>query len=210
MSMTIKDDRGYWFDGMGEAKPEAWLDKYIPLREKLVDEMIEEALAMEQMLSEFRELSMKKLYGRLSEIYEETGVQLRKTRQGSFSITNHSKTVKISIGQGTAVMFDERLMVAQTLLEEYIEEISEGASNSLKDLILSVFKENKNGNIDKTALLSLRKKHTPTDFNPKWHKAMDLIIESMEHYKTKQYLRFEYKKREDEHFRRVKLSLSQV
>lgn len=97
--------------------------------------------------------------------------------KGNFQFTSFDGSIQVSRSARYELSFDERLHVAQEIIEQLIEQKAEGADADLAVMIKGVFKPTSDGLLSKAKVMGLFRwkiKH------PRWLEAMDLIRESIE------------------------------
>lgn len=119
------------------------------------------------------------------QMLDEKNIKLRNNTRGGYSISTTDKSVKIEIAISETISFDERIDVAQKLINEYLEDKTKGADQDLTILVNEAFRTNR-GRLDTKRILGLMKL---TINHEKWKKAIDLIKESMSTKDSKRYVR---------------------
>lgn len=110
--------------------------------------------------------------------------------KGNASITSFDGSIKVQLAVSDNVVFDERLQVAKSLIDECLHEWSETSNDNIKAIINHAFQVDKEGKISTHRVLGLRSLNITDE---KWLKAMQAIQDSVLVVSTKEYLRvYEY------------------
>ena len=116
---------------------------------------------------------------------DEKKIELRDNSRGGYSISTIDKAIKVEITVAETIAFDERIDVAQKLINEYLEDKTKGADQDLAILVNEAFRTTR-GRLDTRRIINLMKLKIT---NEKWAKAVDLIKESMSTSDSKRYIR---------------------
>lgn len=106
-------------------------------------------------------------------------------KKGNFQFASFDGAIQVSRSARYELRFDERLRVAQEIIEGVIAEKAEGVDEDLAELIKGVFRPTSDGLLSQARVLGLfrlRIRH------PRWAEAMDLIRESIESRRGKNLL----------------------
>lgn len=129
------------------------------------------------------------VFAMADDLYERTltekNIKLRNNSKGGYSIVTIDKSVKIEVTISESIAFDDRIDIAQKLINEYLEDKTKDGDAELSLLINEAFRTT-HGRLDTRRIINLMKlqiKHT------KWVKAMELIKESMSTSNSKRYIR---------------------
>ena len=134
----------------------------------------------------------------LERIYAETSADLdtmermaadgRKAKlgaKGNFQFTSFDGSIQVARKARYELRFDERLRVAQSIIEEIVKEKAEGVDEDLAEMVRGIFRPTSDGLLSQArvmGLFRLRIKH------PRWSEAMDMIRESIEARRTNSIL----------------------
>jgi hypothetical protein len=106
-------------------------------------------------------------------------------KKGNFQFASFDGAIQVSRSARYELRFDERLRVAQEIIDQIIAEKAEGVDEDLAELIKGVFRPTSDGLLSQArvmGLFRLRIRH------PRWAEAMDLIRESIESRRGKNLL----------------------
>jgi hypothetical protein len=203
MNQTQQIPQGYMLDAQGRLIPESQIKKIDLERDKLVKEIVSEAVHEAQELAKFKEKTMKKIESFVSKSAKEFRVKLG-GKKGNITLLSYDGKYKITRAINEFIAFDERLQVAKALIDECIQEWSDGSRDEIKVLINDAFRVDKQGKIDRNRILGLRRLNIK---HPKWKKAMDAITESITVTNTKEYIRV-YERQENGAYQPLSLDIS--
>jgi len=113
-----------------------------------------------------------------------TGVR-KPGSKGNFQFTSFDGSIQVARNARYELRFDDRLRVAQEIIEGIIAEKAEGVDEDLAELIKGVFRPTSDGLLSQArvmGLFRLKIKH------PRWAEAMNLIKESIESRRGKNLL----------------------
>ncbi len=203
--MTQKNDQGHWIDASGHPVPVKYVKPHVKLRERLIENLFKTAEQLSEKLSEMKEtvwdstdkffLDAEKLYG-----------QNERTAEGNKTLTNFSNTKKLQFNVAKFIDFDERLVMAKTLIDECIRRWAKGSNDNIKLLIDRAFEVDKKGKIDKDRILQLRDLDID---DTEWRRAIELINDSIRVVGRRTYISF-WKKDEAGEWHGVPLSIKDV
>jgi hypothetical protein len=203
--MAKKDSKGNWIDGRGNSVPPKYISRVDKKREHVIERLIKAAEYEHKRLKELKELVFSRIgeFVRFSE--KESGVQMGGLK-GNIQLTGFSGDKRVEITVQNRLDFDERLQQAKTLIDELIEEWSEGARSELCLLVNKAFDVDQKGRINVKEILGLRKLKIR---NKKWQKAMDLIDDARTVMSNKAYIRFQ-KRRSDGNWETILIDLAAI
>ena len=119
------------------------------------------------------------------------------------TLTSYDGTLQVQVEVSELVRFDERISVAQGLIDEYIQSQTKGISKEVRKLLDMAFRPNKAGRINMGHMLSLRSLDIQHE---KWQEAMRAIADSITVYTSRRYIRL-YKRNDHGQYIRVPMDL---
>jgi hypothetical protein len=159
-------------------------------REKLVEEVVKKALAVEASLQEFK----ADAFGAISKFLErsdrEYGYKPRgksgAANKGNITLFSFDGKHKVVRSVADTISFGEQLQTAKLLIDECIHDWTADSSSEIRVLINDAFQVDKAGNISVGRVLGLRK----LNINDKrWKQAMEAIADAMRVVGSTAYLR---------------------
>jgi hypothetical protein len=185
MNQTTQIPDGYCLDAQGRLIPVSQIKKIDIERDKLVREIVAEAMERAYEISKFKDKTMKKIEQFITKSAKEFKVKMG-GKKGNVQLLSFDGRFKVIRSVNEFLSFDERLQVAKSLIDECITEWSTGSDDKIKVLVTGAFRVDKQGKIDRNRILGLRRLNIK---HPKWNKAMDAITESITVTNTKEYIR---------------------
>ncbi|WGK69461.1 DUF3164 family protein [Candidatus Haliotispira prima] len=176
----------YMKDGAGNLCPLSNIKEVDLFRDELVQDLMLRAINVQEQLRSFKRLVLDNLHSFVELSAEKYGAKIG-GKKGNVQFLSFDQTLKICIHVQEKLAFDERLQAAKILIDECLSDWSQNANTNLQVLITDAFKVNKQGRIDTRRILSLRKLEI---HDPRWHRAMEAIGESLSVQHSKEYVRF--------------------
>ena len=177
---------GYMMDRKGRLVPENLVDKHDLEMDNFVQRMVSKAKVQQEQLRAFKVESFGECHAFLDLLAEKYDRKLGGEKGNvTFSSYDGAKQVQISVQNSLA--FGPELQVAKELIDECLNDWSEGADDNLKVVITDAFDVDKEGNLNTGRILSLRRIAIEDE---RWQKAMRAIGDSILISSTKPYIRF--------------------
>lgn len=175
-------------------------------REELVNELCYEAAGLQQAMEDFHAKALEKMKAFRERTKEYGGI--RSNSKGGYSIENKKNDLKVTLAYRTIMGFDERIVMAEELIKEFMGETVKKSSKPIYNLLMGFLEKNKEGKLEPARVMELVKNEKEFD-DPRWLKAIKLIKESYSQKDTKYYLDFAHK-RESGTWEYVNLSFSSL
>lgn len=206
--MAIKDERGFWINGRGEAVHKDMIKANEQLRDELVERFIEAAKNLSGLIAVFKTEVNEQVDGYFNLLLQNYNLDEKaKSKKGNLQLENFSSTAKIEIRVSELLTFDEKLQVAKMKIDEYLKEATKDASVEIQTLIMKAFEVDKKGNIDSKKIFALKSYEIR---DPRWLEAMEIIDESKQVSSTKSYIRFYVRENTDQDWQIVPLDIAGV
>ena len=177
---------GYWQDQRGALVPEAKVKDIDKLRHQVVTDLCQMAKASSAALSKFKLDAMQEVAALVSTSMEQYGVKSGGNK-GNITLVSFDGKYKLVRQMQDHIVFGEQLMAAKELIDECVQEWSEGANDNIRVLVGHAFQTDKEGTINTGRVLALRRLAIQDE---KWQQAMQAIADSMQTASTKPYIRF--------------------
>lgn len=195
---------GYRKDADGRLIPEKMIKPIDRARDRLVESLVGKARAQSEALAKFKAQAMSDL----NDFVAKSGAKYEVKMGGAkgnvtlFSFDGRYKVVKQN--QDT-ITFDERLQVAKKLIDECVTKWADGSRDEIKVLVNDAFQVSKEGRINTTRILSLKRLNIKDE---KWLKAMQAIADSVQTSNSKSYIRFYERVGESDQYRPISLDVA--
>ncbi|PAT00229.1 MAG: hypothetical protein BSR46_03680 [Candidatus Dactylopiibacterium carminicum] len=141
---------------------------------------------------------------------EQYGTTLRGVAgKGNLSLLTFDGRYKVQRAISESITFDERLLAAKALIDEFINDLTSkpGVPSDLKVLVNDAFQVDKSGNLSVGRVLGLRRFDIS---DPRWLSAMKAIGESVQVIGSKSYLRVYERVGDTDQFRAIPLDVAGV
>lgn len=196
---------GYMQNAKGHLIP---ADKVKPV-DKLRDEVVKDMIAIAIDVRAQMQVAKRKLFDNFNDFValsaQEYDVQMG-GKKGNTTLLSYDGKYKVQLAVSENIVFDERLQVAKTLIDECLTDWTQDSNDNIKALINQAFQVDKEGNISTGRVLALRS----LDINDvKWDRAMDAISDAIQVTDTKEYIRF-YERDEQGAYHQISLDFSNV
>jgi hypothetical protein len=177
---------GYRKDAQGRLIPESMIKAIDQARDSLAIELIGSAKSLSKLIAEFK----GKVFGDVASFVQLSAEQYDTKlggRKGNVTLYSYDGRYKVQVATADNITFDERLQAAKALIDECIEEWSQGSRPEIKVLVQEAFQTDKEGNLNTGRVLALRRLEIADE---RWLRAMKAIGESVQVIGSKQYIRF--------------------
>ncbi|VXA54707.1 conserved hypothetical protein [Acinetobacter proteolyticus] len=183
---THTKPEGFWENAQGAFVPEANVKEIDKLRDQTVRKLFEKVNEIHELLKDFKIQSFEEVASFCAISADQYGVTVGGSK-GNVTLHSYDGRLKIQRNIAQNINFDERLQAAKELIDQCLEEWTEGSRDEIKVIINNAFNVDKKGEISTTKVLGLKK----IEINhPKWKQAMQAISDSINIIGSKAYLRF--------------------
>ena len=189
------DKTQYKQDAKGNLVPLANIKEIDLLRDELVQEIAAKARAVQDNLMAFKREAMDDIaaFVQLSADRYDVSVGGKK---GNISLHSFDGAYRVNLAMQDTLVFDEGLLAAKALIDECINEWTEGSRTELKT----------EGNISTARVLGLRRLQITDE---KWQRAMDALSDSLQVHISKPFVRV-YRRGEDGKYQLMNLDVAKV
>ena len=155
------------------------------MRDKLVGELVASAKSVSAAISQFRGQAFDDIAAFVSLSAEEYGVKIGGGK-GNVTLCSFDGKYKVQRAVAEHIAFDERLQAAKALVNECIQDWSQGSSPEIRALVNDAFQVDKEGNINLSRVLMLRRLEISDE---RWSRAMKAISDAIQVVGSKSYIR---------------------
>jgi len=173
-------------------------------RDDLVKDLVQRARAVQQPMAEFKKAAMEEIAGFVSESAANYDARLG-GKKGNVTLISFDGRYKVQRSYAENIYFDERLQAAKALIDECIHAWAKGSRVEIKTLIDDAFQVDKQGKINTTRVLGLKRLDIKDE---KWKSAMKAISDSMQVAGTKSYVRFYERIGDSEEYTSIPLDIA--
>ncbi|MFY1007375.1 DUF3164 family protein [Pasteurella multocida] len=206
MSKVTIDGKTYWQDAKGNLTPEELVKEIDKERDALVQEWVEKAKALNTEISRFKGGIFGDIQAFVELSAEKYGAKLGGNK-GNVTLYSYDGKYKIQRAINDHLQFDERIQAAKMLIDECLNEWSEGSRPELKALIERAFDVDKEGNLNTSRILGLRRVDIK---DPRWLNAMQAISESVQVVNSKAYVRVYERVGDSDQYQPISLDVAGV
>jgi len=202
---TRKATDGFRENRNGHLVPEAQIKPIDLARDELVMDKITHALALREQLREFK----RGLFDDIAAFVQLSAEQYNAKvggDKGNVTLVSFDGRYKMIRAIQDAILFDERLQAAKALIDECLNDWTEGARPELRGLVNNAFRVDQDGNIKTGEVLSLRRLKFEDE---RWKQAMVAISDAVTVVSSKTYVRF-YERDDRGQYQPVSLDLAAV
>ena len=197
------DEKSYMTDAQGRQVPVDMVKDIDKLRDQTVRDIAQKAFAMRDKLAALK----KELRDDLFSYLQLSAGRYGKTyggKKGNVTLMSYDGSLMLKLAVNEHIVFDERLQIAKSIIDECINRWAEGSRNEIKALVNSAFYVDKAGNINTARILGLRRLDIS---DPEWKRAMEAITESIQVSGSKEYLRV-YTRADNGEYQQVPLDVA--
>ncbi|ALU41907.1 DUF3164 family protein [Pseudoalteromonas rubra] len=179
---------GFMKDGKGNLVAVVNIKQTDLIKDEFVRKAVEKAKKQQAELAEFKQKQMEEADDFLELLAQEYDVNLG-GKKGNITLRSfdHSLSVKIQVQE--RIELGPELQVAKQVIDECLNEWTEGGNQNIKAIVNKVFATDKQGTLNPQRILSLRRLEISDDTG-KWQKAMDIIAESVTAIDSCRFIRF--------------------
>ena len=180
-----KIPEGYMQDQQGKLVPLDMVKDIDKERDTLVHELVQRAKIINIELGSFKNDAMDLINAFVASSGKKYQVKMGGNK-GNVTLMSFDGRYKIQRAISEHLVFDERLQVAKELIDQCINEWTEGSRSEIRVLINNAFQVDKEGKVSTSRILGLQRldiKHN------KWKKAMRAISDSIQVAGSKSYIR---------------------
>lgn len=179
------EGKEYWRDAKGNLTPAELMKEIDKARDALVHEWVERGRDLSKAISHFKEGIFGDVQAFIELSAEKYGAKVGGNK-GNVTLFSYDGKYKIQRAINESLQFDERIQAAKVLIDECLNEWSEGSRPELKALIERAFNVDKEGNLNTSRILGLRRVEIQ---DSRWQNAMQAISESVQVVSSKAYVR---------------------
>lgn len=205
MTNQTQIPEGYVMNVKGHLVPQSSVKEIDKLRDDVVKKMVEKSKELNQVMRDTKEVMFSEFENFVAVSAQEYDTKIG-GEKGNTSLFSYDGQYKVQLAVNDSIVFDERLQVAKSLIDECLNEWTADSNDNIKALIGNAFQVDKEGKINTRRVLGLRSLKIS---DPKWLKAMEAISESIQVISSKEYIRV-YERDEHGKYQQIPLDFSNV
>jgi hypothetical protein len=128
-------------------------------------------------------------------------------KKGNVTLMSYDGLKKVQVSVADHIQFGPQLQMAKQLIDECINNWSNGSNDNIRALIEHAFRVDKNNQINTANVLGLRRLDIRDE---KWLKAMEAISESVRIISSKRYMRFYTRPHSESDWQNVSLDIARI
>lgn len=206
MAENTQIPHGCWEDAQGRFVPIDSIKEIDKLRNDMILGLVEKAKSTSDILKQFKGIAFNELDGFVQLSAMEYGVEIGGTK-GNLTLMSFDGRYKIVRAIGDFFIFDERLKIAKTLIDECFNEWTVDSGKELKTMVNDAFDVDKQGNVNAQRILTLRKYDIADE---RWKKAMTAINESLSVASSRTYIRLYERVGDNNQWKQIPMDLAGV
>ena len=177
---------GYWLDHKGRLVPDAQVRPQDKLQDQTVRECIKYAAELSEQIARFKGHTFDDLNALMDMLREEYGAK-KGGSKGNVSFTTYDGLMRVTVQMADHIDFGPELQIAKDLIDECIQDWTDGSKDEIRALVNHAFQVDKPGQVNRAALFSLRRIQIDDD---RWRRAIAAINDSIQITGSKAYVRF--------------------
>lgn len=167
------------------------------IRHEFVLAAIQKATEQRQALKTFKAEQMAQMDAFVQLLAQEYQVPLG-GKKGNVTLRSFDHKQRVVMQVQESIELGPELLIAKELIDECLNEWSQGANENLKAVIEQTFATDKKGKVSVQKVLGLRRL-TINDDSGKWQQAMEIIADAIEVVDSSRFIRFYTTVGEQEH-----------
>ncbi|WP_080178778.1 DUF3164 family protein [Salmonella enterica] len=203
---TMQAPVGYWVDAKGVLTPEHLIKPVDIARDQLVGEIVERAISLNAALAEFKLSGFGDIAAFVDLSANEYGVNVG-GKKGNVTLHSFDGRFKIQRAMQDRIAFDERLQAAKALIDQCLTDWTADARPEIHAIINRAFQTEKEGEVNTSAVLALRRLDITDE---RWLKAMDAIGEAVQVVGSRSYIRVYERVGDSDQYRPIALDIAGV
>lgn len=204
MNTTTIIPAGYKQDAAGRLIPLEHIKPIDLARDDLVCEIVAAARGLSGGISKFKMQTFGDIAAFVEMSAEEYGVKVG-GKKGNVTLSSFDGRYKVQRAIADHITFDERLQAAKALIDECLNDWSESSRPEIKMLIDDAFQVDKEGTINTSRVLRLRKMDIHDE---RWLSAMQAIADAVTVIGSSTYLRVYERVGESDQYQPIPLDVA--
>lgn len=196
----------YMHDARGHLVPVANIKAEDKLEDELVRKIIGFAEALSAQITRFRDHTMADIAAFDGLLAQQYGSKVGGAK-GNKTYQTFDGLLKVQVQVATQIAFGPQLQTAKALIDECLNEWSEGSRPEIKSIVTRAFNTDQEGKINKSELFMLLRLEIDDD---RWNRAMDAIRTSIRPIGSKEYVRFYRRDGLDENWQAITIDLAKA
>jgi hypothetical protein len=197
---------GYMADSKGRFVPENLVKETEKLEDQMVRKCMEYADELSGQIARFKGHTFDDVSAFMDLLSAEYGLT-KGGKKGNVTFTTFDGCQKVQVAVQDHIDFGPQLQVAKGLIDECINDWSEGAHEAIRALVNHAFNVDKTGQVNRAALFQLRRFEIDDE---RWKQAVQAINDSIRTIGSKTYIRFYRRENPQDKWQAVTIDLAAV
>lgn len=203
---TVIGDKIYMQDAKGALVPLDLIKPQHVLEDELVRKVMGHAIALSDQVARFKDHVFDDIGGFEALLAQEYGATVG-GEKGNKTLMTHDGLFQIKVQVADNVVFGPELQTAKVLVDECLNEWSEGARDEIRAIVTRAFNTDKAGQINRSEIFMLLRLQIE---DARWQRAMKAIREAMRVVGSKTYIRCYRRAAQDGAWEPVSIDLAKV
>lgn len=200
----VIDGKIYWINADGGLIPAAAVKDIDKLQDELVRRIVSHALPLSAQVARFRQHSFDDVDAFVALLEQEYGSK-RGGSKGNLTFISYDGLFRATVAVAETIQFGPELQVAKGIVDECLREWAAESRAEIQTLITRAFDVDSQGQINRSALLSLLRLQIVDE---RWQRAMQAIRDSMRVVGSKRYLRIHRRDSADGEWQSITIDVS--
>lgn len=197
---------GYMLNAQGHLVPEANVKEQDKLRDRVVTDLVQEAIEINKQLAAFKAKALSDVADLIQIAADKYEVSLG-GKKGNVRLTSYSGRYRVERIFAEQIQFTEELEAAQELFGSCLDRWTENADGNIRALVDRAFKTGRNKQIRTSELLGLLRLDID---DPEWQRACDALKDSINVSGSTVYVRVYERIKDTDRYRQIPLDLASV
>jgi hypothetical protein len=179
------DGKQYMRDAKGALVPLAIVKAQDQLQDEVVRKIMGYAIALSDQVARFKEHTFEDIGGFEALLAQEYDATIGGAK-GNKTLMSFDGLFKVTVQVADNIVFGPELQIAKALVDECLNEWSEGARDEIRAIVTRAFNTDKEGQINRSEIFMLLRLEIE---DPRWLRAMKAIRDAMRVVGSKTYVR---------------------
>lgn len=205
---TLVNGKPWMVDARGGMMPVELVKPTDKLQDETVRKIMRFALDLSAQIERFKAHTMGDLTALDALLEQEYGVVKKGNRgKGNRTYLSFDGLMKVSVQVADYIDFGPELQIAKTLIDECLNEWSEGSRPEIQAIVMRAFNTDKQGQINRAEIFMLLRLDIEDE---RWKRAMAAIRDAMRVVGSKEYVRFGIRPNTKVNFSNITIDLAKA
>lgn len=197
-----------YVDPDGQAIPAKYVKSYDRQRDATAQAILKDWLKAQQVLANVKERTVARITALQEAARKDSGVKDLGGAKGNIQFRSFDGNIVVRYDADARTEFDERLALAQQLINEAVHELAAGAKDAdLVEIATRAFQPRRSGRLDMQRVRDLCSYNVS---HPKWKQAVDIIKKCERQVGTRNYIRVAVREDADKRPAFIALNIAEI